>query len=52
MIAFSYEGLHHADRLDSIPMVKLDGHWEQTDWLPALDYAVGGLRRVMATSSR
>ncbi len=47
---FSYEGLEHADRLTQ-PLVKLDGRWEKTDWLPALDYAVGGLRRVMATSS-
>jgi len=47
---FSYEGLAHADRLTQ-PWVKLDGRWEKTDWLPALDYAVGGLRRVMATSS-
>jgi len=47
---FSYEGLYHSDRLTH-PMVKLDGQWEKTDWLPALDYAVGGLRRVMATSS-
>jgi NADH-quinone oxidoreductase subunit G len=47
---FSYEGLSHKDRMKQ-PMVKLDGHWEKTDWLPALDYAVGGLRRVMATST-
>lgn len=47
---FSYEGLYHADRLTH-PLVKLDGQWEKTDWLPALDFAVGGLRRVMATSS-
>ena len=47
---FSYEGLYHADRL-SQPLVKLDGQWEKTDWMPALDYAVGGLRRVMATST-
>lgn len=47
---FSYQGLEHGDRLTQ-PWVKLDGQWEPTDWLPALDYAVGGLRRVMATSS-
>lgn len=47
---FSYEGLYHPDRLTH-PMVKLDGQWEQTDWMPALDFAVGGLRRVMATNS-
>jgi len=47
---FSYEGLYHADRLTQ-PLVKLDGQWEKTDWMPALDYAVGGLRRVLATST-
>lgn len=47
---FSYEGLYHEDRLTQ-PMVKLDGKWEQTDWLPALDFAVGCLRRVMATNN-
>lgn len=47
---FSYEGLYHPDRITQ-PLVKLDGEWEKTDWMPALDFAVGGLRRVMATSS-
>ena len=47
---FSYEALEHPERVTQ-PMVKLDGRWEATDWLPALDFAVGGLRRVMATST-
>ncbi|HVY53554.1 MAG TPA: NADH-quinone oxidoreductase subunit NuoG, partial [Gammaproteobacteria bacterium] len=47
---FSYEALNHEDRITH-PMVKLDGQWEKTDWMPALDFAVGGFRRVMATSS-
>ncbi len=47
---FSYEGLYHPDRL-SEPLVKLDGQWEKAEWMPALDYAVSGLRRVMATST-
>jgi NADH-quinone oxidoreductase subunit G len=47
---FSYESLYHEERLTQ-PMVKLDGKWEKTDWMPALDFAVGCLRRVMVTNS-
>lgn len=47
---FSYEGLYHPDRLTH-PLVKLDGQWEKAEWMPALDFAVSGMRRIMATGS-
>ena len=42
---FSYEGLNAECRLSS-PMVKRDGVWREADWQTALEFVVGGLKRV------
>ncbi len=44
---FSYEGLYSEDRLGA-PAIKRDGSWESTDWDIALEFAVKGMRRVVA----
>jgi NADH-quinone oxidoreductase subunit G len=43
---FSYEGLNHADRLQS-PMVKVDGEWQSVDWETGLQAAVDAIRAVI-----
>ncbi|WP_194723536.1 NADH-quinone oxidoreductase subunit NuoG [Noviherbaspirillum malthae] len=42
---FSYEGLNHEDRL-TVPMIKQDGKWIETDWQTALEYVAHGLRNI------
>jgi NADH-quinone oxidoreductase subunit G len=42
---FSYEGLYSADRL-TVPMIKQDGKWLETDWQTALEYVAHGLRNI------
>ena len=42
---FSYEGLSTQDRAQK-PMVKQGGQWIETDWEPALDYALRALNGV------
>ncbi len=44
---FSYQGLYSEDRL-RIPMIKRDGHWEESDWETALSFAVSGLQAIIA----
>ncbi len=44
---FSYEALTSTKRLYH-PMIKRDGQWQQTDWETALNYAVQGLKKVIA----
>jgi NADH-quinone oxidoreductase subunit G len=44
---FSYQGLYHADRLEK-PRIRVDGHWQDTDWETALDVAIGRLQQVMS----
>jgi len=43
---FSYEGLHSKDRV-TVPMVKIDGHWEDVDWETALQATADGMRAVI-----
>ncbi len=43
---FSYEGLNHEERL-TVPMVKRDGKWQETDWQSALEATVDGLKAVL-----
>jgi NADH-quinone oxidoreductase subunit G len=40
---FSYEALNSEERLTR-PMLKKNGHWEETDWQTALEAAVAGLK--------
>ncbi|HEY8606852.1 MAG TPA: NADH-quinone oxidoreductase subunit NuoG [Noviherbaspirillum sp.] len=42
---FSYEGLNSAERL-TVPMVKQDGKWIETDWQTALEYVAHGLSDI------
>ncbi len=42
---FAYEGLNSAERL-TVPMVKQDGKWLETDWQTALEYVARGLQGV------
>jgi NADH-quinone oxidoreductase subunit G len=42
---FSYEGLNSAERL-TVPMIKEDGEWKQTDWQTALALAIELLKGV------
>jgi len=43
---FSYEGVNTADRL-TVPMIKRDGQWQESDWQTALEYTVAGLKNVL-----
>ena len=40
---FSYEALNGDDRL-TVPMVKEDGYWQESDWSTALEAAVKGIQ--------
>lgn len=42
---YSYEGLNSPDRLKT-PMIKHNGHWQETDWKTALEYAAGQLKDI------
>lgn len=42
---FSYEGLNSEERL-TVPMIKQDGKWLETDWQTALEYVAHGLRNI------
>jgi NADH-quinone oxidoreductase subunit G len=44
---FSYQALYHADRVQK-PMIREDGHWKETDWQTALDFAIGKLQKIMS----
>jgi NADH-quinone oxidoreductase subunit G len=44
---FSYEGLNSADRL-TVPMIKQDGKWLETDWQTALEYVGHGLKDIIS----
>lgn len=43
---FSYEGVNSADRL-TVPMIKRESGWQETDWETALNVAVSGLKNVV-----
>jgi NADH-quinone oxidoreductase subunit G len=43
---FSYEGLHHADRLQH-PRVRMNGSWQEVTWEKALEVAATGLRQAV-----
>ncbi len=45
---FSYEGLYSEDRLQ-VPMVKIEGRWQEVDWDDALRHVVDGLNHVIQT---
>jgi NADH-quinone oxidoreductase subunit G len=42
---FSYDGLNSPDRL-TVPMIKQDGKWIETEWQTALEYVAHGLRNI------
>ncbi|QDZ28239.1 NADH-quinone oxidoreductase subunit NuoG [Noviherbaspirillum sp. UKPF54] len=42
---FAYEGLGSPDRL-TVPMIKQDGKWLETDWQTALEYVAHGLKNI------
>jgi NADH-quinone oxidoreductase subunit G len=46
---FSYQGLFANDRI-SVPMVKQDGEWRETDWDEALQVAANGLQAVIKSN--
>jgi NADH-quinone oxidoreductase subunit G len=43
---YSYEGLYHADRVKN-PMIRKHGHWQETDWQTALEYAANGIQAAV-----
>ena len=45
---FSYEALDSDDRA-TVPMIKQNGEWRETDWQTALQFAADGLRKVVST---
>jgi NADH-quinone oxidoreductase subunit G len=45
---FSYEGLNSQERL-TVPMIKREGVWLETDWPAALEYAAREMSRVRET---
>lgn len=44
---FSYLGLNHEQRA-TMPMVKQQGEWQETDWETALEAAMDGLQQIKA----
>lgn len=42
---FSYEGLDAGQRL-TVPMIKIDGQWQETDWNTALEFVVRGISKA------
>ncbi|MGE5622035.1 MAG: NADH-quinone oxidoreductase subunit NuoG, partial [Bacillota bacterium] len=42
---FAYEGLNSEERL-TVPMIKQDGKWLETDWQTALEYVAHGLKNI------
>ncbi len=48
---FSYEGLHHIDRLAK-PWIRVDRRWQETDWSTALTFAARGLQRVIVSDPK
>ncbi len=42
---FGYEGLNSAERVQ-VPMIKVEGEWQESDWETALQRAVDGLKQV------
>lgn len=42
---FSYEGLYHEER-NTVPMIKQDGKWINTDWETAIRYAAKSINGV------
>ncbi len=45
---YSYQGLHHEDRLQK-PFIRVDNHWKEVDWQTAFDFAVGKLQKTLST---
>ncbi len=43
---YSYQAFDSADRLVD-PMIRVDGHWQKTDWETALRFTVDGVKRVV-----
>lgn len=43
---FSYEANDHSDRL-TVPMIKVDTEWQETDWNSALEFTLRGLTKVI-----
>jgi len=43
---FSYEALNSPQRLRT-PLIRVDGHWQETDWTTALQFTVAGLQKVL-----
>jgi NADH-quinone oxidoreductase subunit G len=44
---FAYEGVNSVERL-TVPMVKQEGKWLETDWESALEYATRSLKTITA----
>ena len=44
---FAYEGVNSAERL-TVPMVKQEGKWLETDWESALEYVTRSLKTITA----
>ena len=47
---FSYEGINSPERLTQ-PMVRRDGHWQESSWQEALEFAANGLRQMAANGA-
>lgn len=43
---FSYLAQHNPQRL-RVPMIKIDGTWQETDWATALDFVASGLQKII-----
>ncbi len=43
---FSYEALNSPQRLRT-PLIRMDGHWQETDWQTALQFTLAGLQKVV-----
>ena len=47
---FSYQGIYADDRA-TVPMIKRNGEWQETDWDTALRFAAEGLQSVVKNTS-
>src|SRR5712692_6146407 len=43
---FSYEALNSPQRLRT-PLIRVDGHWQETDWTTALQFTVARLQKLV-----
>jgi NADH-quinone oxidoreductase subunit G len=44
---FSYDAVNNSDARLLRPMIRSNGQWQETDWRTALEFAAGGVRKIV-----